>query len=64
MRKTSDVLATVRMLQEENLDVRTVTMGINLNCCMRATGQQTAMAVKDRIRIKAENLVRVCDHCP
>ena len=33
MLRTDDVLQTVKMLQEENLDVRTVTMGINLNDC-------------------------------
>ena len=33
MYQKSDILDTVRMLQEENLDVRTVTMGINIFDC-------------------------------
>jgi uncharacterized protein len=59
--RNADILGTVRMIQEENLDVRTVTMGINLVSCVRASLAATADAVRDRIRLKAGNLVRVCD---
>jgi len=61
MLKKSDILSTVRMLQEENLDVRTVTLGINLNACAGRDMKQVAAAVKARIRIKAGSLVRICD---
>lgn len=61
MRRSSDILATVRMLQEENLDVRTVTMGINLNECAGRNMKAVAGAAADKIRLKAGNLVRVCD---
>ena len=30
MLRSDQILATVEMIQKENLDVRTVTMGINL----------------------------------
>ena len=30
MSQTEDILSTLRMVKQENLDVRTVTMGINL----------------------------------
>ncbi len=30
MPQTEDILSTLRMVKQENLDVRTVTMGINL----------------------------------
>ena len=56
-----DVLATVRMLQEENLDVRTVTMGINLNDCAQRDPRAMVAAVDAKIRLKAGNLVRICD---
>ena len=59
MRRSSDILATVRMLQEENLDVRTVTMGINLNECAGRNMKAVAGAAADKIRLKAGNLVRV-----
>jgi uncharacterized protein (UPF0210 family) len=57
----SEVLDTLRMVQEENLDVRTVTMGININECIRTSATDTAAAVGAKIRLKAGNLVRVCD---
>lgn len=61
MIRTSDVLNTVRMLQEENLDVRTVTMGINLNGCAGRDPELMTKAVKERLQLKAGNLVKVCD---
>ena len=33
MLKLDNILETVRMIQEENLDVRTITMGISLRDC-------------------------------
>jgi uncharacterized protein (UPF0210 family) len=61
MYKASDVLATVRMLQEEHLDVRAVTMGIHLGDCARTGMADTAEAVYRKITSKAANLVRICD---
>jgi uncharacterized protein len=61
MRRTSDILSTLRMLQEENLDVRTVTMGINISSCIGDSMKQTAAAVRQKINLKAGNLVRICD---
>jgi len=61
MLRKSDILSTVRMLQEENLDVRTVTMGINLVDCTGRNMKATAAAVEKKIKVKAGNLVRICD---
>ena len=34
MLNTSDILETIRMIQDECLDIRTITMGISLlDCC-------------------------------
>ena len=33
MINTNDILETIRMIQDENLDVRTTTMGISLLDC-------------------------------
>jgi len=49
------------MLRQENLDVRTVTMGINICDCRRPTAQETADAIHKKITRRAANLVRVCD---
>lgn len=61
MNGRADILATVRMLREENLDVRTVTMGININSCIRRDISDTARTVFDKIISRAGSLVRMCD---
>ena len=61
MHRTSEILATVRMLQEENLDVRTVTMGININDCASPDGDTLCRNVTAKIRRKASGLVRNCE---
>ncbi len=53
------VLETIEMVEREHLDIRTVTMGISLLPCLRATGEATAQAVYDRVCKKAENIVKV-----
>ena len=49
------------MVREENLDVRAVTLGINLNVCANPDPDKLAAAVYTRIVEKAGNLVRFCD---
>ncbi|MCE9613504.1 MAG: PFL family protein [Lentisphaerae bacterium] len=61
MLRSHDVLTTVRMLQEENLDVRAVTMGINLCDCAGGDMDTVAAAVEAKIRARAAQLVAVCD---
>ena len=34
MLNTNDILETIKMIREENLDIRTVTMGISLFDCI------------------------------
>ena len=56
-----DVLETIEMVEREHLDIRTVTMGISLLPCIRATGEATAQAVYDSVCKKAENIVKVTE---
>jgi len=56
-----DVLSTIRMVREENLDVRAVTLGINLNVCANPDPDKLVQAVYERIVAKAGNLVRFCN---
>ncbi|MDE6790641.1 MAG: PFL family protein [Clostridia bacterium] len=56
-----DVLETIEMVEREHLDIRTVTMGISLLPCIRATGEATAQAVYDLVCKKAENIVKVTE---
>lgn len=62
MLRSDQILATVEMIQKENLDVRTVTMGINLLDCRRDTVQETCDRVEEKIAEKADNFVETCDN--
>lgn len=55
----NDVLETIHMIEREHLDIRTITMGVSLLSCIRATAQETAAAVYDTVCQKAKNIVRV-----
>lgn len=59
MLNTKDILETIRMIQDEHLDIRTITMGINLLDCCRSDVKSACDAVYDKITRKAEKLVTV-----
>lgn len=63
MLNRQNILETVRMVQEENLDVRTVTIGININRCARRDPVEQAEAVYSHIVKCAGELVSCCDEC-
>ena len=52
-----DVIETIEMIEKEHLDIRTVTMGVSLLSCIRATAKETAQAVYEHVCRKAEKLV-------
>ncbi len=54
----SEVIETNAMIEKENLDVRTITLGISLLDCMSDDIPTVCRRIYDRITIKAENLVR------
>lgn len=61
MLKTEDILETIDMIQNENLDIRTVTMGISLLDCIDEDISKATSKVYDKICTKAQNLVRECE---
>jgi uncharacterized protein (UPF0210 family) len=61
MIRSDEILNTVDMIQKENLDVRAVTMGINLLDCHRADVVSTCQKIRDKIRYCAANLVDTCE---
>ena len=61
MLRSDQILATVEMIHKENLDVRTVTMGINLMDCRSADVATTCKNVEDKITHLAGNFVATCD---
>ena len=61
MLNTRDILETIRMIREENLDIRTVTMGISLFDCITDDPARTEQKIYDKITMAAKDLVRVCE---
>jgi len=61
MLRSDQILATVEMIQKENLDVRTVTMGISLLDCRCGGVQETCEKIEDKIFSYAGNFVATCD---
>ncbi|MFW5923853.1 MAG: PFL family protein [Planctomycetota bacterium] len=61
MQRTRDILATLRMFQEENLDVRTVTLGINLLDCADPDTERLCRKIRNKVRRLAGRLVRICE---
>ena len=61
MLNTHDILETVRMIREENLDIRTVTMGISLFDCISDDASRLEQKIYDKITSSAKRLVSVCE---
>ncbi|MCQ2489625.1 MAG: DUF711 family protein, partial [Clostridia bacterium] len=58
MLEINDVFETVRMIENENLDIRTITMGISLLDCCDSDIDKACNKVYEKIVRKAENLVK------
>ncbi len=61
MINTRDILETIRMIREENLDIRTVTMGISLFDCISDDPKRLEERIYGKITRSAKNLVAVCE---
>ena len=57
--ETNQILETIRMVEEENLDIRTITMGISLLDCMDADADVACEKIFNKIATKAKDLVKV-----
>ena len=58
MLETKDILETINMIDNENLDVRTVTMGISLLDCLDEDIDKASTKVYDKICRTAKDLVK------
>ena len=56
-----DVLETIHMIEKENLDIRTTTMGISLMDCFGRDHKAASARVYDKITGLAEKLVETAD---
>ncbi|MBC2582460.1 PFL family protein [Clostridium sp. DJ247] len=55
----NNILETIKMIEEEKLDIRTITMGISLLDCCDSDGEKSRIKIYDKITKSAENLVKV-----
>jgi len=56
----SEVSETNRMIEKENLDVRTVTLGLSLQDCVSDDLETLLKKIREKILFKAKDLVSVC----
>ena len=62
MINTKDILETISMIHEENLDIRTITMGISLYDCVSEDENRLCEKIYDKITTSAKDLVKTgCD---
>lgn len=57
----NEVNETIQMLDNQHLDVRTVTMGISLYDCADSDKDKACARIYDKICFKAQNLVKECE---
>ncbi|MBQ9663183.1 MAG: PFL family protein [Oscillospiraceae bacterium] len=59
MMNSSEILQTIQMIDQQHLDVRTVTMGVSLLDCADTSVERCAEKIYDKLCLKAEQLVPV-----
>ena len=57
--ESEKILETIHMISDENLDVRTITMGISLLDCIDSASDKACQKIYDKITTKAKDLVKV-----
>ena len=61
MLSSEEIIRTVEMLKNENLDVRTVTLGISLRDCVSPSANELCIRIREKIQKHAQKLVCTCD---
>ncbi|MEY8001023.1 PFL family protein [Clostridium sp. Mt-5] len=61
MINTKNIMETINMIDKENLDIRTITMGISLMDCIDSDGDKARIKIYDKITRYAENLVKTAE---
>ncbi|MWP48414.1 MULTISPECIES: PFL family protein [unclassified Gilliamella] len=59
--ETKQILETITMIEEEKLDIRTITMGISLLDCIDSDGKKARQKIYNKITHLAKNLVKIGD---
>ena len=55
----NNILETIKMIEEEKLDIRTITMGISLLDCIDSDGDKAREKINNKIVTSAKDLVKV-----
>ena len=53
-----EILETIKMIENQHLDIRTITMGISLTDCVDENMDRICNKVYDKVTRRAENLVK------
>lgn len=61
MMNQKDILSTIEMIQQQHLDIRTVTMGISLLSCCSENADTACEKIYEKICRYAEKLVPCCE---
>ena len=61
MLTSREIVSTLEMLQSEHLDLRTVTLGINLMDCVSDDLEKLCHNIRSKIKTLAHNLVPACN---
>jgi uncharacterized protein (UPF0210 family) len=61
MLSSEEIIRTVEMLKTQNLDVRTVTLGISLRDCVSSSVDDLCSRIRAKIQKHAKDLVPTCD---
>ncbi|MBO5110085.1 MAG: PFL family protein [Clostridia bacterium] len=59
MYNSNEIYETISMIRDQNLDIRTITMGISLHDCVCEDGNRLAEKIYDKVTKTAENLCSV-----
>ena len=59
MMNSNNILETIKMIEEEKLDIRTITMGISLLDCTDSDGDRAREKIYNKITTSARDLVKV-----
>ncbi|MBE7031367.1 MAG: PFL family protein [Ruminococcaceae bacterium] len=58
MINTREIMETIKMIDDQHLDIRTITMGISLQDCIDSDAKRACEKIYDKITRSAKNLVK------
>ncbi len=61
MINTREIMETIKMIDDQHLDIRTITMGISLLDCIDASAEKACEKIYNKITTYAKDLVKVGD---